>query len=144
MFDANVFKNRLAQQLADFGLVCNFAWELAPNIFTAQLKEPDDNEWVFIFYYDFAETMLRDSRLIDRRLSLFMVGGVTHGALSRGKDDSVRVTHFAGNLLGDIVENPVNALNIATQLFVGKDGAELAWFDRPKQMDVSQITVVAG
>lgn len=144
MFDADVFKNRLARQLVDFGLVCNAAWELAPNVFVSQLKAPDDNEWVFIFCYDLAETMLRDPRLIDHTLNHLMVGGVTHGALSGDKDDSVRVTHFADNLLGDFVGSPGNALNIATQLFVGKDGTELAWFDRPRQMDVSQITAVTS
>jgi len=145
MFDADVFKNRLARQLADFGLVCTAAWELAPNVFTAQLRYPDDDEWTFVLYRDLTETGRRNPRLINRALGLLMVGGVTHGVLSEDVGESVGVTHFSGNVLADkFIGNPGSALNVATQLFVGENGDELAWFDCPKRMDISRITATPG
>lgn len=129
MFDATVFKARLAQQLIDFGMETSGAWAIAPNVFVARARIKGERDWTFIFYHDLSETSFRDRRIMDRTVQLLMPC-FEEGALSEDASDNIRIFHFGGGYIGECpVGSAGNAINYASHLLTNADGSEIPWFD---------------
>jgi len=130
MFDKKVFCDRLARQLADFGMEESGKWSIAPSVFISKVRKEGSSRWNFFFYYDITQTVFRESAQMHRNVQLILTG-LHEEKLTEEGSENVRIFYFSDSVLPEPVEGDENvAINFASQILKKVDGGEIEWFDK--------------
>lgn len=126
-FDIDAFKRALLTQCSWFNLEFREVWSLGPGVFATSVQRHGEYHWTTIFYFDAREVKQRDKEsgadyvqsTVQQIMADFTVAQITGYS-----DEHIRIAYFYDV---DILDDLVNLVNLASQLFAKVDNSEIEW-----------------